>query len=196
MSEENNKIQNENNNTKNDDDCLEQTLLGHKTKPETDLDSLQISSTNKNFTNNNNLKNEITREFASISAFTNNENKPLEVYDYGYSILLINEGEKGLIEDFLNEKPNESTTSDFFNFHLDEEKWIKILNHSILVHYERHIRELKDEIDKRKRMANLIPNGTATVAPQIMTAMNPMMLHYQQMYLQNWKNMQMAMQNK
>ena len=184
------------------------SLIGKKTKPDYDLDSIQISSVNNNYlnTNNNNVnKNSPIREYSSISILNNNDNKMVEEYDYGYSIILLNEGESGLIEDFLNEKQNESTTSDFYNFHLDEEKWIKILNHSIYIHYERHI---KDEIEKRKKMQMYINNGNNNLNPQMMAPMNPMMymnmanmgnmgnmgnmangVNYQQMYLQNLKNM-------
>ena len=154
INEENNKNQSNKNITKLNE-SLEQSpnsLLGKKTKPDTDIDVTQILSVNNNNLNPNNSninKNEPIKEFSSISVFNNNENKMIEEYDYGYSIILLNEGETGLIEDFFNEKQNESTTSDIFNFHLDEDKWIKILNHSILVHYERHI---KEEMEKRKKM--------------------------------------------
>ena len=199
-SKEENPNQNENN---NNDDKLElsppNSLLGKKTKPDNDLDSLQVTSMNNNQKNQNINKNEPK----SISVI-NNENK-IEEYDYGYSIILLNEGETGLIEDFFNEKQSESTTPDYFNFHLDEEKWIKILNHSIYIHYERHI---KDEIEKRKKMQMYMNNGNNNPNPQMMAPMNPMMymnmanmgnmgnmgnmangVNYQQMYLQNLKNM-------
>ena len=204
---ENDEIKNINNNIneeqsnqniiKNNNESIEQSpnsLIGKKTKPDYDLDSIQISSVNNNYlnTNNNNVnKNSPIREYSSISILNNNDNKMVEEYDYGYSIILLNEGESGLIEDFLNEKQNESTTSDFYNFHLDEEKWIKILNHSILIHYERHIKDLKDEIEKRKKMQS-------TGNTQLMMPMNQMMfmnmnmnngVNYQQMYLQNMNNL-------
>ena len=199
-SNNNSKEENPNQNENNNDDKLElsppNSLLGKKTKPDNDLDSLQITSMNNNLKNQNINKNEPK----SISVI-NNENK-IEEYDYGYSIILLNEGETGLIEDFFNEKQSESTTPDYFNFHLDEEKWIKILNHSIYIHYERHI---KDEIEKRKKMQMYMNNGNNNPNPQIMAPMNPMMymnmgnmsnmanmsngVNYQQMYLQNLKNM-------
>ena len=203
---ENDEIKNINNNINEEqsnqniiknNESMEQSpnsLIGKKTKPDYDLDSIQISSVNNNYlnTNNNNVnKNSPIREYSSISILNNNDNKMVEEYDYGYSIILLNEGESGLIEDFLNEKQNESTTSDFYNFHLDEEKWIKILNHSILIHYERHIKDLKDEIEKRKKMQS-------TGNTQLMMPMNQMMfmnmnmnngVNYQQMYLQNMNNL-------
>ena len=63
--------------------------------------------------------------------FPKTNSKIVEIYDYGYTINLLNDGESGLIEDFLNEKQNEATTSDYYNFNLNEEDWIKIVNHGI-----------------------------------------------------------------
>ena len=209
-SKEDNQNANEN---YNNDDKLElspNSLLGKKTKPDNDLDSLQISSMNKN---QNVIKNEPIKEYKSISVI-NNENK-IEEYDYGYSIIFLNGGETGLMEDFFNEKQNESTTSDFFNFNLDEDKWIKILNHSIYIHYERHIKDLKEENEKRKKIQSMyMNNGNNNPNPQMMGAMNPMNpmmfmnmgnmgnisngVNYQQMYLQNLKNIpnQFTLMNK
>lgn len=174
------------------------SLLGKKLKHGDDLvDAFQISSINNNNNNNinnNNINNEPIKEYTSIN--NNSVNKNVEEYDYGYSIILLNEGETGLMDDFFKEKQNESTTSDYFNFHLDEDKWIKILNHSILVHYERHI---KEEIEKRKKFQmymNNMSNNNGTGNAQMMAPMNPMMfinmgngVNYQQMYLQNLNNL-------
>ena len=97
------------------------------------------------------------------------------------------------MDDFFKEKQNESTTADYFNFNLDEDKWIKILNHSILVHYEKHIKQIKEEIEKRKKNQmynNNFNNANNTGNPQMMTAVNPMMImNYQQMYLHNLNNL-------
>ena len=202
-SNNNSKEENENENNNNDDKLDINSLLGKKTKPDNDLSQFQESLMNNNQKIQNVNKIEPIKEYKSISVI-NNENK-IEEYDYGYSIILLNEGETGLIEDFLNEKHSESTTADYFNFHLDEEKWIKILNHSIYIHYERHI---KDEIEKRKKMQMYMNNGNNNPNPQMMAAMNPMNpmmimnmgnmsnitnmsngVNYQQMYLQNLKNM-------
>ena len=92
----------------------------------------------------------------------------------------MNEGETGLIQDFSKEKQNESTMADYFNFHLDEEKWIKILNHSILVHYERHIIEKK--LAQMSNNNNLNNTNYVNANPQIV---NPM---YYPIYLQNPNN--------
>lgn len=170
------------------------SLLNRKTKPETELLNLQ------NVSNNNALNNNLIEPKKEYSSINNDitENKNVEEeYEYGYSIILKNEGETGLMEDFFKEKQNESTTSDYFNFHLDEEKWIKILNHSILIHYERN---LKEEIEKRKKYQSMYMNNTNTISGngQIIAPMNPMMImnmpngvNYQQMYLNNLKNMPM-----
>ena len=192
---------NENNNLKNDEKLESSpiSLLGKKRKSDNNLESIQISSFNNNnainLNINNNNKNESIKEFTSISAI-NNENKILEEYDYSYRIILLNEGESGLIEDFFNEKQNESTTADFFNFDLDEEKWIKIVNHSILIHYERHMKELKEDLEKKKRAQNLYMNNMNNAAPNAQMVMNPMMfmnmangVNYQSMYLQNMQNL-------
>lgn len=73
-----------------------------------------------------------------------------EKFEYGYQIIL-NNNEDGLMESFLKEPITDEKTrsdpSDFFNFGLDEEKWRKLLNHSILMHYERQIMKDKNEQD-------------------------------------------------
>jgi hypothetical protein len=152
------------------------SLLGQKTKPSNEiLDNAKIPIIDNNTSNtNNNTNNESAKEYPSISAY-NDENKKNEEYDFGYSIILMNDGESGLMEDFFKEKQNESTTSDYFNYHLDEDKWIKIFNHSILLHYERHINELKAENEKKKKMQSMFNNTNNTGNPQMMTQMNPMM---------------------
>jgi len=174
-----------------------ESFLGVKTKPSDEIvvDTVKISvndNNTSNANNNNNTNNEPVKEYTSISAY-NDENKKNEEYDYGYSIILMNEGESGLMEDFFKEKQNESTISDYFNYHLDEEKWIKIFNHSILLHYERHLNELKAENEKKKKMQNMFNNTNNTGNPQLMTQMNPMMFmnmgngvnYPAQMYLKN-----------
>lgn len=183
----------------------QESLLGLKTKPSNEIldpDKMPIvdnNTSNANAVNNNNnntntnTNNEPAKEYPSLSVY-NDENKKNEEYDYGYSIILMNDGESGLMEDFFKEKQNESTTSDYFNYHLDEEKWIKIFNHSILLHYERHLNELKAENEKKKKMQNMFNNAnTNNGNPQMMTQMNPMMFmnmgngvnYPAQMYLKN-----------
>lgn len=195
--EKDQKNQDETNNTINNKnvELSPSSFLEKKRKQDNDLDSLQISAIDNNKKDLSiNNKSEPIKEYTSIS-YMINENNNVEEYDYGYSIILLNEGETGLIEDFLNEKQYESTTEDYFNYDLDEEKWIKILNHSIYIHYERHI---KEEIEKRKKIqANqpmLINNGN-NANQQMVPPMNQMMfmnfgnnVNYQQLYLQNLKN--------
>lgn len=180
-----------------------ESYLGQKTKPSNEIldpdkmPTIDNNTSNSNAINNNNNNtnnnNEPAKEYPSISVY-NDENKKNEEYDYGYSIILMNDGESGLMEDFFKEKQNESTTSDYFNYHLDEEKWIKIFNHSILLHYERHLNELKAENEKKKKMQNMFNNANNNNGnPQMMTQMNPMMFmnmgngvnYPAQMYLKN-----------
>jgi len=182
-----------------------ESFLGQKTKPSNEIldpdkmPTIDNNTSNSNAINNNNNNtntnnnNEPAKEYPSISVY-NDENKKNEEYDYGYSIILMNDGESGLMEDFFKEKQNESTTSDYFNYHLDEEKWIKIFNHSILLHYERHLNELKAENEKKKKMQNMFNNSNNNNGnPQMMTQMNPMMFmnmgngvnYPAQMYLKN-----------
>lgn len=190
-----NKAKDEINNLNNDQNIEHSpnSFIGKKLKPDTELDPLQISSVDNNTKNLNiNNKNEPMKEFTSISIM-NNENKNIEEYDFGYSIILLNDGETGLIEDFLIEKQNDSTTEDYYNFGMDEEKWIKILNHSIFAHYQRHI---KEESEKRKKIQAMALNNNSSTNQQMMAPMNQMMfmnmpngLNFQQMYLQNLKSM-------
>ena len=82
------------------------------------------------------------------------------------------------MEDFL-ESPIEHDISDFYNYNLDEEKWQKILHHSILVHYEKH---LKEEMEKRKKMQNMfmfnmnINMNNNIIPPSMMPQMNSLMM--------------------
>ena len=110
------------------------------------------------------------------------EIKNKEEYEYGYSIILLEEKEEGLMEDFLKEYQMESNISDFYNYNLNEEKWQKILNHSILVHYERH---LKEEMEKRKKMQNMfmfnmninMNMNNNIIPPSLMPQMNSLMMN-------------------
>ena len=72
-----------------------------------------------------------------------------EEYDYGYSIILLEGKEEGLMEDFLME----SDMSDYYNYDLTAEKFQEILHDSLLKHYENH---LKEEQEKRKKMQNML----------------------------------------
>ena len=76
-----------------------------------------------------------------------NQNTPKKIieYDYGYIIYFLESEEKGLMEDFL---PNNTDSSDFFNYGLDKETFEKMLRGSILHHYENHLKEEKEKRDK------------------------------------------------
>ena len=106
------------------------------------------------------------------------EDKNTQKYDYGYSIILLEDNEEGLMEDFL-ESPIEHDISDFYNYNLDEEKWQKILHHSVLFHYENH---LKEEMEKRKKMQNMfmfnmnINMNNNIIPPSMMPQMNSLMM--------------------
>ena len=75
------------------------------------------------------------------------EQKDMKKYEFDYSIILLEDKEEGLMEDFLKEIPIESDISDFYNYNLDEKKFQKLLKDSILYHYENH---LKEEMEKRR----------------------------------------------
>jgi hypothetical protein len=70
-----------------------------------------------------------------------------KTYEYGYKIFLNNYNEDGFIEDFLGldignlDDKNVKEGNELFNFGLNQEKWVKLLNKSILMHYERHLIE-------------------------------------------------------
>ena len=141
---------------------------------------------NENFLLNKKTKpdNEIIVNECKDNEIKKEENiKNKEEYEYGYSIVLLKDKEEGLMEDFLKEMPIESDISDFYNYHLDEEKWQKILHHSILVHYERH---LKEEMEKRKKMQNMFMfnmninmnmNNNNIMPTNIMPQMNSLMMN-------------------
>ena len=103
------------------------------------------------------------------------EEKKNEEFEFGYSIILLDKGEEGLIEDYLKERESEKNLSDFYNYNLNEEKWQKILNHSILVHYERH---LKEEMEKRKKMQNFMQNINMNMNNSLFPHMNQMVYQY------------------
>ena len=101
--------------------------------------------------------------------------KGVKEYEFEYSIILLEEKEEGLMENFL-EEPD---ISDYYNYHLNEEKFQKILHHSKLVHYERY---LKEEMEKRKKIKNMfmlnmnINMNMNNIPPNIMPQMNSIMI--------------------
>ena len=57
------------------------------------------------------------------------------------------------------EKPR-SDPSEFFNFGLDEEKWIKFVNKCIIMHYEKHLiqAKIKGESSKGNTDEKIVPS--------------------------------------
>ena len=189
---------NENNNKENEDIEMkdenplnenQQNLNESENKDENMLNNDINQNQNINKNNDQSYKNSESNNTINIVIPTKTikkENKISKEYDYGYSILYINEEETGIMEDFLNDRSNESTTKDCFNFGLDESKWIKFLNHSILVHYKKKYNEFL-EIKKLQNM--YINNGNGNnEAHGIMGGMNTYMInYYQNMNLNNLK---------
>ncbi len=119
--------------------------------------------------NNNSEKNEESNPKDNKTINTNNNTTELEKDEtnqkeiqnktnsqqlkYGYKIFFTNPNEDGLIESFLNDSSGEkkqNNDSDYFNYGLDEEKWRKIINYSILMHYKRHLKDEKRKIEEMK----------------------------------------------
>ena len=63
----------------------------------------------------------------------------------GGSQVFLEEGENGLMEDFL---PNNVDSSDFFNYGLNKEEFDKLIQESLIYHYENHLKEEKEKRDK------------------------------------------------
>ena len=116
----------------------ENSLLNKKTKPSDEIPM-------------NNLNNESNNKMKKIDDNIENKDNKNE-YDFGYSLIFLEDNEEGLMEDFLKEKPIISDISDFYNYGLDKEKFDKMVQDSLLIHYERH---LKEEMEKRKQMQKM-----------------------------------------
>ena len=127
------------------------------------IDNKELLSNNKenkdNFLLNKKTKND-TSQIYEEEEENNNNNKIKKIddksnkeeYDYGFSIILLEDNEEGLMEDFLKEKVIESDKSDYYNYGYTEEEFQENLHNSILYHYENH---LKEEKEKRKNMQNM-----------------------------------------
>ena len=116
-----------NSNEKNDND---NTLLNKKTKRDPDsIDDEELSE-------DKNKQKKLEEE---------NEPKKIIEYEYGYIIQFLENGEKGLMEDFL---PKISESSDYFNYGLTKEEFDKMVHDSLLYHYEQHLIEEKEKRDK------------------------------------------------
>ena len=157
----------------------------------------QNEITNKlNDQNYKNNESNNTINFVIPTKTVKKENKISKEYDYGYKIIYINDDETGIMEDFVNDNSNESTTKDSFNFGLDENKWIKFLNHSILVHYKKKYNEYIEKQNQLKKFQNMyMNNGTNINANNdphgIMNGMKPYMINYYQNMNMNMNNMNM-----
>lgn len=197
--DDNNNLQNEDIEMKNENN-LNENILNESEKN-------LINQNDKNIINNeNNINNEMNENFKdmsnrindsknkiniiSLNKINNEEYKKGQEYEYGYNIMFLNEGESGIMEDFINDKNDESTLEDYFNFHLDEKKWIKFLNHSILVHYEKNMKEYLEKQKKLKQIQNMYASNQ-TMNQSFMFAMNPFLLNnqFKNMNMPNLKNM-------
>ena len=126
------------------------------------IDNKELLSNNKenkdNFLLNKKTKNDTSQIYEEEENNNNNKIKKIddksnkEEYDYGFSIILLEDNEEGLMEDFLKEKVIESDKSDYYNYGYTEEEFQENLHNSILYHYENH---LKEEKEKRKNMQNM-----------------------------------------
>lgn len=87
-----------------------------------------------------------------------NRQKAEKVYEFNYRIFLNEFNKEGYIKDFIGndtvifEERRIKDPNDVFNFGLTHEKWIKLLNKSILMHYERHLVE-KNQVRLVKEIA-------------------------------------------
>ena len=86
-------------------------------------------------------------------------------FKFGYEILLLQPNENGLMENFLTENiidSNIHNQSDFYNYGLDKDQWLKLINHSILMHYERHLQEeaKKKNINNNENINKNVQNLT------------------------------------
>ena len=117
----------ENNTNENNDNNV---LLNKKTNR--DLDSLD----EEDIPENKNKQKKLEEE---------KDEKKIVEYEYGYIIQFLENGEGGLMEDFL---PKISNSSDYFNYGLTKEEFDKMVHDSLLFHYENHLKEEKEKRDK------------------------------------------------
>ena len=194
----NNNLENEDIEMKNENN-LNENILNESEKNLINQNAQNIinNENNKNNEENENFKDISNRindsknkiNIISLNKINNEECKKGQEYEYGYNIMFLNEGESGIMEDFINDKNDESTLEDYFNFHFDEKKWIKFLNHSILVHYEKNMKEYLEKQKKIKQLQNMYANNQA-MNPSYMIAMNPFLLNqFKNMNMPNLKNM-------
>lgn len=149
---------------------ISNSLLQKKSKPDNEIEppplqrSPEITINSVNKIKKQNIENHFTMTNDSIS-----DNRKIimkQKYDYGYEINLGDgdEQEGFLMEYYLKKETNSSSTSDIFNFNLDEKSWVKIVNHSIFAHYERHLKEIFDKQQQQNKQQQMFyyinPNPT------------------------------------
>jgi hypothetical protein len=135
-----------------------------------------------------------TEEIIPIESKLGMYNKDGYKYDYGYTIVLNYPNEDGMMDTYLNGKKNyhndkilfyfiletlneidkpREDPSDWFNFGFNEEKWMKYLNKSILMHYERNL--IQQQINQENMKAAQSANPPHPSYPNMMMPMRPMM---------------------
>lgn len=130
--------------------------MTEKNNDESDFDLLLDSY--KNMKSQSSFKESANPNIAKSDSSKEKE-KPAKKFKYGYEILLLQPNENGLMENFLTENiidANLHNQSDFYNYGLDKDKWLKLINHSILMHYERHLQE---EAKKKNNETNVNQNN-------------------------------------
>ena len=130
--------------------------MTEKNNDESDFDLLLDSY--KNMKSQSSFKESANPNLAKSDSSKEKE-KPAKKFKYGYEILLLQPNENGLMENFLTENiidANLHNQSDFYNYGLDKDKWLKLINHSILMHYERHLQE---EAKKKNNEMNVNQNN-------------------------------------
>ena len=157
----------------------------------------EVSSKMNLINNNNNNISEIKKE--EINQQDNLYKSSSQKFKYGYQIFFTNPNEDGLIESFLNDTNGENKQnndiSDYFNYGLDEEKWRKILNYSILMHYKRHLKEEKKKNEKKtventQNMGYQFPNADNMMQNRInfMGINNQYLYNNYMLYMQQMRN--------
>jgi len=197
INEEDNKNKdNEDIEMKNDNN-LEEAKIDLINENESNIPNNEINNlNNENFENANTLNNKNKEnnliDITLPKKLHSSENEINREYEYGYTILYLKNEEDGTMEDFLNERSNESTTEDIFNYHMDEKKWIKFFNHSIFVHYKKNIREKMELQERQNRQLNMFRNNqnmNLNMNNPAGNMMAPLMVnYYQNPNLNNLKN--------
>ena len=168
------------------------------------LDSYKNMKSQNSFIENKNL---------NINKYENTKEKKIEKkkFKFGYEILLLQPNENGLMENFLTENiidSNIHNQSDFYNYGLDKDKWLKLINHSILLHYERHLQEEakkknnenlnnnQNNFNNNNNNNNMINNYNNIQAQQFYNLMMRNNMNYYNIFQQQNFNLQQQQQKK